>query len=285
MDACSFRPRRDHAPKRKTERWSALLDGSFAKTAPEKEAAAPPTRPGLLRAFVALWLGREAPQQPPAPRPGPGDYLAQAGVEADVLLTTMPAPPQFVSAWRRHLNLMSRSDQPPADLLLVGDSLAEWWPEQMFEGLSVFNFGLAGDRTQHLLWRLMQAADGSLKARCALVVVGVNNLGSGDSSEAIVAGVARVTETLAQKSTAETTVILEIPPMGRDFSFRAAERLRANEKLRALGFPTLNVDEALMGGSPGPSPNYAEDGIHFSEAGYALLTSILRSSFLEPGAL
>jgi lysophospholipase L1-like esterase len=69
--------------------------------------------------------------------------------------------------------------------------------------------------------------------------------------------------------------------MGRDFSFRAAERLRANEKLRAMGFPTLNVDEALTGGSPGPSPNYAEDGVHFSEAGYALLTSILRSSLQE----
>jgi len=244
-------------------------------------SAVPARRPIFLRTLLRRWFGGAKEPLPAAPDPLSGDYSGEPAAEADVLLTTVPAPPRFAVAWRRHLNLLSQTSKDPADLLLVGDSLAEWWPEHMFEDRSVLNFGLAGDHTQHLLWRLLQIPDGGLKTRCALLMIGVNNLGSGDSAEAIGAGVARVAQTLARKSTAARILILEIPPMGTDFSFRAAERLRANESLRTLGFPTLNVDGALTGGAPGPSPNYAEDGIHFSEAGYALLTNVLRDALLK----
>ena len=279
-DIRAFRPRREQLAKWLSERWRAQFSGSFSQQKEHVDAvsnepvAEPPSR---LRRILPAWFGGPKPRPPPgvALDPTSGQQTARSAADADVLLTTVPAPPQFTLSWRRHLGLLKLAPAESQDLLLVGDSLAEWWPDRCWPGLRVSNFGIAGDRTQHLLWRLSQLPDGALHARCALVMIGTNNLGCGDSAEAIAAGVDHVLRILRQKVQANRLVLMEIPPMGSDFKWRGEERLRTHEKLRALGVETLNVDQALIAGVSEGSLNYAQDGIHFSEAGYEILTEVV----------
>ena len=57
------------------------------------------------------------------------------------------------------------------DLLLLGDSLVEFWPEELWHPWRIFNMGAAADKTQHLLWRLDQIAPHRIKPKFILVMV------------------------------------------------------------------------------------------------------------------
>ena len=54
---------------------------------------------------------------------------------------------------------MNEAKQKEPDVLFIGDSLiahlanTEVW-EQWFEPLHALNFGIGGDETQHILWRI-----------------------------------------------------------------------------------------------------------------------------------
>ena len=279
-DVRAFWPRREQLSKRLSELWGSRFGEAFSR---DLGGGDQNTNKGAeevkrRRRLFALFRGESTSNRD---KPGPAiqrpdEIAVPLGVEADVLLATIPAPPQFAVSWRKHLNLLKLVSDEPLDLILAGDSLADWWPPRLWEGLRVLNLGVAGDRTQHLIWRLLQLPNGVLRARCALIVIGTNNLGSGDSAQAIVAGVERVLKVLRRKAHIDRIVAFEVPPVGVDFSWRAEERLRAHAGLRALGVETLNADERLIAGARERSPNYAEDGVHFSDAGYETLTALVR---------
>jgi lysophospholipase L1-like esterase/tetratricopeptide (TPR) repeat protein len=274
-DVRAFRPRRDSLAKQLSEQWQSRHKDMFAKDPTIVSAPRRLDRKSGLRRLFRLMSPTTGPD---AVAPGADQWRAiPPTTEADLLLTTAPAPPQFAASWRRHLELLKRVNGSRQDLAIVGDSLAEWWPQACWEGLRVFNFGVAGDRTQHLLWRILQLPPQALSARCILVMIGTNNLGCGDSAEATLAGVERVVQALRERADAERILVLETPPLGSDFAWRGEERRRLNEGLRAK-FVTLNADQHLIAGATERSPNYAEDAVHLSPAGYLVLTRLVREA-------
>ncbi|GAQ83712.1 1-alkyl-2-acetylglycerophosphocholine esterase [Klebsormidium nitens] len=101
----------------------------------------------------------------------------------------------------RHQRLVQEAKNGEFDLLYLGDSITEGWvgtsvdrPMEKYEGnkqtwdelnrelgVSAADFGIAGDRVLHLLWRMQ---NGELPARTPKVLIlciGVNDLGSGQS--------------------------------------------------------------------------------------------------------
>ena len=258
----SYRGRRDYLAKHLSERWSSNFDLAFGREREPKYQAQDNKRCIWRKAFNRKSL-----------------TLTEA--DPEILATTVPAPPRFIGGMRQHIDSLKRISGEAQDLLLLGDSLAESWPNDSFGDLCVFNFGLAGDRTQHLLWRLLQVPDQAFRVRCALLMIGTNNLINGDSAAAIVAGIRALLNVIIKKAVAKQVVILEIPPLGVDFKFRATDRVGLNEQLRKFGFLTLNIDQEMVDASTNSSPNYASDGVHFSNAGYMLLSRLLRTSVLR----
>jgi tetratricopeptide (TPR) repeat protein len=195
----------------------------------------------------------------------------------DVRVTTTPSPPPFVESWRRHETLMARRPDGPFDLMLVGDSLVEYWPDELWEPLDIFNFGVKADKTQHVLWRLEQLPPGSLDCRHAVILLGANNLGAGDTATGIAAGVAAVVAGAVRAAPKARITVIATPPCGPDGQFRADVRLKANKALAGLeGFEMITIDEALLPDAEAGSPNYQLDGTHFSDSGYRLLTKLVR---------
>jgi tetratricopeptide (TPR) repeat protein len=195
----------------------------------------------------------------------------------DVRVTTTPSPPPFVDSWRRHEMLMARRPQGPIDVMLVGDSLVQQWPDELWPPLKVFNFGVNADKTQHALWRLEQLPPASVDCRHAVILLGTNNLGAGDTAAGITAGVAAVVAAVIRVAPRANVHVIATPPCGPQFGFRAEVRLRANRALAALaGFQTHDVDPELTDGAAG-SPRYKEDAIHLSDAGYRCLTEIIKT--------
>jgi lysophospholipase L1-like esterase len=191
----------------------------------------------------------------------------------ELRVTTVPSPPPFAASWRRHLELLKTLPSDRLDLLMIGDSLIQYWPGSCFGNIKCFNFGIAGDKTQHALWRLRQLRRGQLRADRVLLMLGTNNLGDGDGPEAICAGIRAVARQLRRLVPAASCFVIELPPCGPEFSFNSAVRLRANELLRSASeFRSINVDEVITTGfSPG-CRNYLPDRIHWSNEGYRVLT-------------
>ena len=197
----------------------------------------------------------------------------------DVRVTTTPSPPPFADSWRRHEMLMARRPQEPVDVMLVGDSLAEFWPDELWRPLKVFNFGVRADKTQQALWRLEQLPAASIDSRHAVVMLGTNNLGAGDTPAGIAAGVAAVVAAVVRVSPRAQVWVVAVPPCGPGFQFRADDRRRANAILSGLeGFKTIDAEAALTSGLS-PEQHYQEDGIHLTSVGYRLLLGLVRARF------
>jgi lysophospholipase L1-like esterase len=84
------------------------------------------------------------------------------------------------------------------DVLFVGDSITQAWEghgkniwAKEIAPLSAANFGISGDRTEHVLWRLERGnLDGKLDPKVIVLMLGTNNTGKRrDKPEEISAGV------------------------------------------------------------------------------------------------
>ena len=70
-------------------------------------------------------------------------------------------------------------------IVFLGDSLTEWgnW-EESFPEYSVHNLGIAGERTDQIIERLTPLK--SIQPKVLFVMMGINDLGNGNSTESII---------------------------------------------------------------------------------------------------
>lgn len=95
--------------------------------------------------------------------------------------------------------LIAEYDQ--VDVLFVGDSITAGWDwktwEQHFAPLNAANFGIGGDNTGNVLWRLQHGAIGNLQPKLIVLLIGVNNVGAlQETPEQAADGVTRVVQQL-----------------------------------------------------------------------------------------
>ncbi len=269
----NYRPRLKHLRRRL---MSESVLGYF-KPRPGMAAPKPDSARDRIRDLAqrALSAGRSKLS------PIRGAIGARSGDVSDLPLdqrvTLTPAPPPMRHAWQRHLDILAARPTRAVDLLLLGDSHAHYWPEDLWKPWRVYNAGVLADKTQHTLWRLeeMAAAGKPIEARFVLVVLGTNNLGADDTPAGIAAGLATVAARAQDLAPAACVAVLELPPCGPGFGFRATDRKAANALLRS-NRPTKTISaEAVL--TSGPRA-YRDDDIHFSDEGYRRLTAHVRSA-------
>jgi lysophospholipase L1-like esterase len=155
---------------------------------------------------------------------------------------TQDFPWMSVAAWERmHAEdvLMARHDS--VEVLFIGDSITAGWDsslwQQHFAPLKAANFGIGGDHTGNVLWRLQHGAIGNLKPKLVVLLAGVNNFGHlQETPEQIAQGVASVVGQL-QLAWPESRVLLNavFPFEESAKSPRRLQVKKLNELLAALG--------------------------------------------------
>src|SRR5262249_122027 len=121
----------------------------------------------------------------------------------------------------RQKELNERAKKGGAELLFLGDSITEGWEgagkevwEKRYSPRKALNLGISGDQTQHVLWRLHHGNIDGLAPKAAVVMIGTNNSGGGQSAEQIAEGVQRITEKLGEKLPKTKVLLLAIFPRG-----------------------------------------------------------------------
>lgn len=87
-----------------------------------------------------------------------------------------------IDTWNKmHAEDIAITEQGNVDLLFVGDSITAGLKEKLvdnyFPQLNVANFGIGGDHTANLLWRLQHGHAEHLKPKVVVLLIGVNNFG------------------------------------------------------------------------------------------------------------
>ncbi len=107
-----------------------------------------------------------------------------------------------IKAWeKQHADDTVIAEFEQVDVLFVGDSITAGWDWQIwqtnFAPLKAANFGIGGDNTGNVLWRLQHGAVGNLQPKLIVLLIGVNNIGGlQESPEQAADGVTRVVHQL-----------------------------------------------------------------------------------------
>src|SRR5262245_11297894 len=107
----------------------------------------------------------------------------------------------------RHDAFVEIAKKGKVDVLFLGDSITDAWGgeghnakaagaatfEKEFLPLKAANFGIGGDRTQHVLWRLQNGELEGISPKVVMLMIGTNNSnGKDNTAEEIAEGVTAI---------------------------------------------------------------------------------------------
>src|SRR5262245_13075156 len=92
---------------------------------------------------------------------------------------------------KRHEALLARAKQGNVDVLFLGDSITQGWQgagkeawKEHIAPLHAANFGISGDRTEHVLWRITTGKElAGIHPKVVVLMIGTNNMGSNTAAE------------------------------------------------------------------------------------------------------
>lgn len=220
----------------------------------------------------------QAPAGGGAPAAGPGRGRGR-GPLPPLGPATEPRPRDDA----RHQSFLEVAKAGNIDLLFVGDSITDWWRQeqrglsvwnQYFAPLKAANFGIAGDTTQGVLWRMQNGELDGFQAKLVVLMLGTNNINRNANDDIAEGDRAIINEILKRQPQAKV-LLLGVFPRGAepDNPFRASIRA-INAKLATFAdnkrvFYMDIGDKFLLPDGTLPT-DIMPDGLHPNTKGYQI---------------
>jgi len=190
--------------------------------------------------------------------------------------------PRFEAKHQANLEVARAGD---IDLLFMGDSITDWWRtesgryagkpvfDEYFGDMKVANFGIAGDTTQGVLYRLQNGEGEGFSPKAVMLMIGTNNARA-NLAEEIAEGVGAVVLELQTRFPAAKILLLGIFP-------RSTHNDPLREKLGRVNSIIARLDDGesvfyrdigeIFLDSNGDIPvEIMSDGLHPTTRGYRL---------------
>jgi beta-glucosidase len=214
---------------------------------------------GSLFALVALVLG---------------NFMA---ARAQAPATVTPVPREGV--WMKmHQSFLEQAKKGNIDLLFLGDSITQGWHnnevwKRHYGPRHAANFGIGGDRTEHVLWRLQNGELEGIHPRVVVLMIGTNNSGS-NSAEDIAAGVSAIVKELRKRLPESRVLLLGVFPRSQKPDRTRAKLRQVNEQLAKLDDGShvfyLDIGKAFLNEDDTISRDIMPDFLHLTARGYRL---------------
>lgn len=218
--------------------------------------------------------------------------LVHTAFAADTNLAIQPVPRD--AGWvKRHESFNEISKKGEAPLVFLGDSITQGWGgkgkaawEKHYTTRKAANFGIGGDRTEHVLWRLANGNFDGLSPKLIVLMIGTNNTGHVGrpqkelndaiyhcTAEETAEGVKQIVETLKKKCPTSKILLLGIFPRGE----KPADAMRKqNEATNAIiskladgkTVEFLDIGQTFLQPDGTLTREIMPDLLHLSEAGY-----------------
>lgn len=188
----------------------------------------------------------------------------------------------FVTKHQANLEVAKQGD---ANVLFMGDSITDFWRnadgnyagkpvlDKYFGQWKVANFGIAGDTTQGVLYRLKNGEGKGFSPRAVMLMIGTNNTGRNSAAE-IAEGIGAVVLELQRDFPSAKILLLGVFPRGR-----AADPVRAtiaeiNKTIAKLHDGSrvhyLDIGKAFLDVDGNIPTDVMSDGLHPTTKGYEI---------------
>jgi lysophospholipase L1-like esterase len=204
----------------------------------------------------------------------------------------------------KHESFLSQAKKGGIDLLFLGDSITDAWGgeghnakangaaifEKEFMPLKAANFGIGGDRTQHVLWRLQNGELDGIKPKVVMLMIGTNNSGD-NTAEEIADGIKVIVAEIHKKSPQTKVLLLGVFPRGQDPKAPNVEKTR--EKLKAVNtiiaklddkgktVKFLDIGDKFLEKDGTISKDIMYDFLHLSPKGYQIWADAVKGPIAE----
>lgn len=190
--------------------------------------------------------------------------------------TAIKPAPRDQNWVKRHEGFVEIAKKGGVDLLFLGDSITDGWRgggkavwEKNFAPFKAANFGIGGDRTEHVLWRLQHGELVGIKPKLAVLMIGTNNLGANQDRE-IADGIKAIVDELHKQTPETKLLLLGIFPRGMKADDPARGRIK-------------HINSIIAKLDDGQAVKYLDIGDKFLEADGSLPKSIMPDA-LHPNA-
>jgi acetyl esterase/lipase/lysophospholipase L1-like esterase len=207
--------------------------------------------------------------------------------------SVVPAPPDLSKEWLRkryeaiEAMLVKSDELNTTDVLFVGDSITQGWQEKGWEQWNQsfagqpwkgLNLGVAGDRTENVLFRLQSKAEGgagnmddpAIQPKVIVLMIGTNNLFVHDPDQ-IMAGALACKNRLQQLAPQSRIVLCSVLPV-KDQSVNENKVMPVNKLLKNMNMPPsahwLDLYSHFVGDDGNQKADLFEDGVHLNASGY-----------------
>jgi N-acetylglucosamine-6-sulfatase len=215
----------------------------------------------------------QAPGQPVAEGRG-GGGRGQGGPPAPA---NIPLPRDD----NRHRTFSEIARGATIELLFVGDSITDGWRnagqpvwDQNWAPLKAANFGIGGDTTQGVLWRMQNGELDGFKAKLIVHMLGTNNLNRNPIDE-MVDGNRLIVEEYKKRQPQAKVLLLGIFPRSPEASHPNRALIKeANGKLAQLADNKqvffMDIGEKFLTGDGTLTQEIMPDGLHPNLRGYRI---------------
>lgn len=192
----------------------------------------------------------------------------------------------------RHKQFLAIAAKGGVEVLFLGDSITHGWEGQKawkehFAPLKAANFGIGGDQTGHVLWRITEGEElKGITPKVAVLMIGTNNAGR-DSAAQIAEGIKLIVKTIHEKSPSTKVLLLGIFPRGKEAGTKIRAKLADINKTIAkldddgkkvkyldIGAKFLEPDGSL-------SKDIMPDYLHLSPRGYEIWAQAITPTLKE----
>jgi lysophospholipase L1-like esterase len=197
----------------------------------------------------------------------------------------------------RHEMLLKIAKRGGVDVLFLGDSITERWAnnaawKRSFEPLKAANFGIGGDRTEHVLWRISEGKElQGITPKVSVLLIGANNFHL--NSEEIADGIKAIVTELRKAKPQMKVLLLGVFPRGprkpRDPSKVAPEEQRKTKDINARiarladgkNVVYMDIGDQFLDKNGNLSKEIMPDFLHLSAKGYDIWAEAIEGRVKE----
>jgi len=202
-----------------------------------------------------------------------------------------PRPGAGMRAWLdHHERYVARAREGHINVLFVGDSIVERFAtigkdvwDDRYAPLGAVNFGISGDRTQFLLWRLEHGELDGISPQLVVLEIGTNNLAVAHTDD-IVRAIGTLVNYITDKLPQAKLLVVGLLPRGAAANTPLRQKIvDVNRRLMALdaqkNVSFIDVGPQLLDTDGSLSADVMPDGLHPSALGYQLWADAMQDTF------
>lgn len=209
-----------------------------------------------------------------------------------------PAERLAQKGWKdRHEKFLAQTKKGDIDVVFLGDSITQGWEgagkkawEEHFKPLKAGNYGIGGDQTGHVLWRITTGKElDGIDPKVAVIMIGTNNVG-GHSAEQIAEGITAIVKELRRQKPKIKVLLLGVFPRSGariDKGATVATAKQLQPKIKQINAIIAKLDDGknvhykdigdkFLDSDGGLPKKLMPDYLHLSPQGYTIWAEAIK---------